>query len=691
MFGLKGKINLAVMLLILVTTTAIVFVSYEKSSSELKAAVEKGNMDLAHATASDIKVINDLEFKMLESLANLSYIRDPSVDMHDKWAFVNEATGDASKYYGLGFFNEKGLGYATTGKWSDLHTREYIRTSMKGERAIQDPDYSQVNGHLCTYYAVPVKAKSGRQLGEISAVVDATDLCRVVSGLTVGRDTHPFVISRATGKYVAHAQEDLVIDGRSIDEDASSGFLPVISKIKDGETASAVFYNEIEGVKYSVSFQPVEGTNWSVVCMAPYSDFYGGITELLQTLMIIGGIALVVSLIIELIVINISIRPLSRVNKAIATVATGKADLTHRLESTSKDEIGQIVKNFNSFTDKLHTIILELKKSKKDLFTYGEKLSEMVTDSASFRGSILDNITNVNGEIDTQHDVVSGTSSAAEKISSAVEDLRSLLQKQSQCVEQASTAVTQMIGNISSVSSSVEKMAGEFDQLQGDVNNGVKRQKEVSEKITQIEEQSKMLNDANNVISSIAEQTNLLAMNASIEAAHAGEAGKGFSVVADEIRKLSENSSAQSHNIESQLQAILGSISDAVTSSNLSDKAFQAVSQNLQGTGNLVHQIKLAMEEQSEGSKQIGEALNNMNEATTKVRTASNDVDTARQEILGDILNLTHTTETVKELITNMSGSVKHIEASDASLLNLSSSMSESIYRIGAQIDQFKA
>ena len=62
----------------------------------------------------------------------------------------------------------------------------------------------------------------------------------------------------------------------------------------------------------------------------------------------------------------------------------------------------------------------------------------------------------------------------------------------------------------------------------------------IHKQILQIELESEMLAEANVAISSIAEQTNLLAMNAAIEAAHAGEAGKGFSVVADEIRKLSE-------------------------------------------------------------------------------------------------------------------------------------------------------
>lgn len=690
MLGLKGKINLAIIAVILLASSCIVLFSYKKSSAELTAAIETGNLDLAHAAAAEIQNINNREFKMLESLANLSIIRDRSIDMREKWQLVNSATGGSSRYFGLGFFNEKGIGYATTGKWSDLHTREYLSISMQGKKALMDPDWSAVNGHLCTYYAVPVFDTNGQQIAEISAVVDATDLCRTVANISVGKESHPFIIGRKNGNYVAYEDESYVKDGKKIDEGACKGLIPVIERIKAGETAYNTYYDEQKKQKMSVAFQPIPETDWSIVLIAPYTDFFGGIGELLRSMIAIAVIALVVAFLIGVTVVTLSIKPLKRISSAINGIAHGEADLTKRLETTSKDEIGVLVVGFNTFSGKLQTIVSELKGTKEDLTSYGDRLESMVQENSDFLSQMVGFIKDVNTEITSQHEKVDSSVSAVGEISDAVQLLRSLLQKQTESEEQASAAVTQMIGNIGSVLTSVEKMADEFDVLKQTVGKGIEQSREVNKQIQQIEQQSKMLNEANKVISSIADQTNLLAMNAAIEAAHAGEAGKGFAVVSDEIRKLSETSATESKKIGTQLSGILGSISNVVEASELSDKSFSAMGQKIDETGSLMQQIKGAMQEQSEGSKQISEALGYMNDATVQVRDASEGVDQSQRGIIEDVNGLKQSSDLVRDHIQKMESHIKNLEENENSLMTVATSMSGSIYRIGSQIDKFK-
>ncbi len=688
--SLKTKIRIWMLGIIVLASVILVMLSTTVSQKELDKAVKQENLNLAHATASEIFNVNDREYKMLEALANLSSIRDPSIDLHDKWRLINTATGGAAQYLGMAIYDDKGVGWTTTEKYSDLHEREYLKIALTGKRSLMDPNWSPVNGNLSTFYALPFYDNNGKQEGVVVSVLDSTELCRTVAGITFGKDSHPYVVNRVTGAFVAHEVQDNVNEGKLITDDASPEFLPIIKRIQAGETDTAIYKDSVTGVKYSVAFRPVEGCDWTVVCIAPYSDFYSGLEGMLRIMIITCIITIIVAFILSSIVITVSVNPLKKVSSSIQLIASGNADLSKRLDEKATSEINELVDGFNQFTEKLQAIVSDLKSSKNQLQKADAMLDGTVKENTETVGDILSKIEEMGSILSVQNSSVDSTAATVNQIAQSISSLRKMIQNQAQSADVAATAVTQMIGNIGSVNASIEKLANEYNVLTENVQNGTEHHHQVSELVAEIQNKSQMLNEANAVISSIAEQTNLLAMNAAIEAAHAGEAGKGFSVVADEIRKLSETSSSQSKNIGTQLHAIQDSIQAVVTASSQSDRDFGIVSDKLRHTGTLVQQIRESMDEQASGSKQIGDALSVMNDSSDQVRYASDEMDRGSQTIVKEVDSLKQVSSSIQEIVQAMGGTVNRIKKSDESLLNITGDMNQSIDRIGKQIDEFQ-
>ena len=435
-------------------------------------------------------------------------------------------------------------------------------------------------------------------------------------------------------------------------------------------------------------------TGYKIIAFCPYDTVYETFYRTLNTMLIVCVLVALVIATVTGIITRKVIRPLKIIRNSISEsasqIAQGKADLTGRISVKTKNEIGDVAESFNVYSEKLQDIIKSMKQAKTSLNEAGEKLEQSTSKTMSAITQISASIEEVGKNLATQNDGVTQTADNVKRILGSVASLEQLVSSQAEAVQGASTAVEEMIGNISEVNRSVEKMADSFGKLETDAQSGARTQEELQFQISEIDKQSQLLSEANQVIASIAEQTNLLAMNAAIEAAHAGEAGKGFAVVADEIRKLSETSSTQSKTIGEQLSRIQETIASVVTATQKGVQGYAQLASEIHETDSLVQQIKAAMTEQKEGSVQITEALHGMNDSTLQVRSASKEMATDSRTIMNEVSMLKSGSENMQQGVTEMSSSAEKINELGNMLTEISQLMEKSITSMGKQVDQFK-
>lgn len=340
-----------------------------------------------------------------------------------------------------------------------------------------------------------------------------------------------------------------------------------------------------------------------------FEDANSTAEKLVELGVLMGAITLVVLVLVTVPLVRGIKRSLIEVVGSLRDIAEENGDLTVRLRSNSTDEIGQLVFWFNSFMDKLQTVIGRVVETSAPLTDLAGNLNE-VADTA-------------NESISLQRSASNRAKSAIDEINHNVSDIADNATLAAQAASEAHDTASDGHKIVAQTVSSIQKLANNVLNIQ-DV-------------IHQLERDSSKVGSVLDVIRSIAEQTNLLALNAAIEAARAGEQGRGFAVVADEVRTLASRTQESTLEIQetigklqqvakSAVQVMEESAAQAqisVEKANHAGDSLQAINQSIGNINQMNEKIAQATHAQARVVQEIVQTINEIHERSEKTAERS--------------------------------------------------------------------
>ena len=406
---------------------------------------------------------------------------------------------------------------------------------------------------------------------------------------------------------------------------------------------------------------------------------------------VVSAIILLLSIILNSFTFRaVLLKPINKAVEMLKEISEGEGDLTKQLSISSKDEIGALAYYFNLTIEKIKNLIISIKEQAASLHDLGADLASHMSETAASINEITSNIQNVKGRVINQSASVTETNSTMEQVTVNINKLNEHVERQASSVAQSSSAIEEMLANIQAVTNSLVKNEANVKKLKDASEAGRTSLQEVATDIQGISRESEDLLEINSVMESIASQTNLLSMNAAIEAAHAGEAGKGFAVVADEIRKLAESSGEQSKTISEVLKKIKESIDKIIRSTDNVLKEFESIDSEVRTVADQEGYIRNAMEEQGQGSKQILDAIGEVNEITQQVKVGSTEMLEDSREVIQESHNLDKITHEITSGMNEMAAGADHINIAVGRVNELSGRNRENINLLVKGVSRFK-
>ncbi|EMA2438834.1 methyl-accepting chemotaxis protein [Vibrio parahaemolyticus] len=602
----RHKVVTASSILLLITVSLLstqqVMTIRSQTQEHINSSVKEILTSVSNTVQSEMNAKKDLARSITEIIElspnDRTYVKDILEKPTPKSSFLAIGFG----YESNGFVIENDDGWDAGPDYDPRQRPWFIAAKNKGDLVVTDPYVDASSKNVIISVGTPVK-QNGRFLAGMFYDLELTTLSDLVNQVNLFDAGYLFLVTD-DGTTIAHPQSKY--NGENL-----NSYLPQVDLNK------ATQHIEVDNNPYMVSLTHIPSENWYVGAIIDETAAYSVVGELRNSAIIYSIIAVLASVIALTLLIRTLMRPLDTLNTAIKDVASGKGDLTQRLETDTDQEFSELAKNFNTFMENLQQQIIESKSISDQILTGTQITAEGARDSA---GAIQTQLQELEQLATAMHEM----SVTATEVANNAQGAASAAKEADQATIEGSSVVSESTQTINMLSDSIDLAVEEVQVLESATAN--------------IETILKVIND-------IADQTNLLALNAAIEAARAGESGRGFAVVADEVRTLAQRTQESTTEIRSMIEQLQsgassvasamhqskGSAVEAVEKADLANDALQRIRDAIQRISDMNLQIASAAEEQSLVAEEINNNTVNIKDLSTQVADSANRTNEAMQ------------------------------------------------------------
>lgn len=653
---LKGKMLILLLVPLVLILSLIITISYNSSKNALEQEIQYKLASLGEQYTGNIYLQLAPIESMIDNVANISQIDQKPAEILQPiladWAKAHSELSSVYIAWKDGRFIDSGgfvppAGYVVSNmSWYQEVTQGDGLVYTKVYLAEDSNEYVVTFGRKLTI--------NGEIAGTVCADVKLKRIQEMVKEIKTGTSGYAFLLDR-DGNYLAHPELSIDDNVFTINNGALQKFG---EQVLSGKPQMLI--QSFNGVDKYIASVPVGKTGWVFVLSIPVKEALASIHSLMVQVL---GISLVGLLILGVLIYYVAmsvVRPVRVLDTMVSQVAKNdlSADYSCLLERTSKDEVTSLMHNFYQMIESLRTVVQKVADSSQQVAAASEELTANAQQSAQAANQVATAIMQVTQGTENQAAVVNEASVVIEKMSS---DINGIAATGNQVV----SLVGQTVAATDLGQKSVEQAVVQIDEVG-------KGSAEVEKVVTELVKGSKEINEIVGLISSIAGQTNLLALNAAIEAARAGEHGRGFSVVAEEVRKLAEQSNQAAQNIGQVIYQNEENMEKALSS-------IRQGSEGIQRGVEVVHQAGMAFENIAALVADVNVQVKQISQAIQQIDIGSDKIVDAVQAIDKESKNNAEETQSVSAATQEQSATMEEIASASENLAQLAEELQDAV------------